>query len=152
MTGEELEGTSALNAPFVVRAAAAVQAVGGVYLLLSAVQLLTSIVFYGDAAPMQYANWVLGALGAIQAYLAIRVYRMQIPMVIASAVLAGVLCISVIAWVVLCIRFEIYSCMQLGSVLLEVTTVALLPFAIGPSQRASKARKALEDAGLDLGI
>lgn len=153
MSADETEGAAAaLNAPRVVRVAAAVQAVGGVYLVLSSVQLLTSFVFFGEAVLMQYANWALGALGATQAYLALRVYRMELPLVIASAVLAGLLSVAVLVWVAFSLRFTIFSCMQLGAVVLEIAAAGLLPFVIGPARRAGEARRKLEDEGLDLGM
>ena len=40
----------ALNPPLMVKAAAAFQAVSGIYLTASAFQMLTSIVFYGELA------------------------------------------------------------------------------------------------------
>jgi hypothetical protein len=58
----------------------------------------------------------------------------------------------VTAWVVANVVFAIFSCMQLGTLVFAWIAAALAPFTIRPIAAAARARKALEDQGLDLGL
>jgi uncharacterized membrane protein HdeD (DUF308 family) len=145
-------GLQSLDAPFVVRAAAAVQAVCGLYLLLSAVQLLTSIRFYGELVLVQYANWAFLVLGVAQVFVAAQTVRLRPPYGWVGTVLSGVVALAVTLWVGANVVFMIFSCMQVGTLVFAWAAAILSPFTIGPIARAAAVRRQLEDQGMDLGL
>jgi hypothetical protein len=152
MSERDEAGLQSLDAPFVVRAAAAVQAVCGLYLLLSAVQLLTSIRFYGEVVIIQYANWAFLALGVAQVFVAAQTVRVRPPYGWVGTVLSGLVALAVTLWVGANVYFTIFSCMQVGTLAFAWTAAILSPFTIGPIARAASVRKQLEDQGMDLGL
>jgi len=152
MSQEEDAGVSALNAPFVVRAAAGFEAVSGLYLLLSSIQLLTSITFYGELVLIQYANWAFLLLGVGQVFVAAQTVRVRAPYGVVGTVLSVVIALAVAVWIAANVYFTIFSCMQLGTLVFSWIAAILAPFTIGPIARAAAARKALEDQGMDLGL
>lgn len=141
-----------LDAPFVVRAAAAFQAVCGLYLALSAVQLLTSVRFYGEVVVIQYANWAFLVLGAVQVFVAAQTVRVRAPYGWVGTVLCFIVALLVSAWVAANVYFTIFSCIQLGTLVFAWIAAILSPFTIGPIRRAAVVRKQLEDQGMDLGL
>ena len=142
----------ALNPPLMVKAAAAFQAVSGIYLTASAFQMLTSIVFYGELAMLQYANWVLALFGILQVFLAAQTIRMRPTFTFIAVPFNIALALIVTLWIAISVHFAIFSVMQLGTLIFAWCAGALMPFTIGPARRASAARKALEAEGLDLGV
>lgn len=152
MSKDEEVSVAALDAPFVVRAAAGFQAVSGLYLLLSAVQLLTSVTFYGELVFIQYANWAFVVLGVAQVFVAAQTVRVRAPYGVVGTVLCAVVALAVTAWLAANVYFTIFSCMQLGTLVFSVVAAILAPFTIGPIRRAAAARKSLEDQGMDLGL
>ena len=145
-------GVAALNAPFLVRLAAGFQAVSGLYLALSAVQLLTSIRFFGELLFIQYMNWAFVVLAVLQIVSAAQVVRVRAPWGWLGTVLSMSIALMVSAWIAANVYFTIFSCMQLGTLFFSWTAAILAPFTIGPIAAAAKARKALEDQGMDLGL
>ncbi|GAB4213233.1 MAG: hypothetical protein OHK0013_36930 [Sandaracinaceae bacterium] len=141
-----------LDAPFVVRAAAAVQAVCGLYLLLSAVQLLTSIRFHGELVIIQYANWAFLALGVAQVFVAAQTIRVRPPYGWIGTALSALVALAVTLWIAANVYFMIFSCMQLGTLVFAWGAAVLSPFTIAPIARAASVRKQLEDQGMDLGL
>lgn len=142
----------ALNPPIMVKAAAAFQAISGIYLAASAFQMLTSIVFYGDLAMLQYANWALAVSGVFQVFLAAQTIRMRTTFTFIAVPFNILLAIIVAAWIATNVHFMIFSVMQLGTLIFTWCAGALMPFTIGPTRRAGAARRALEAEGLDLGV
>ncbi len=149
---EDASPERALEARPLVKATAAIQAVCGLYVGLSAVQLLTSLTFYGELLLVQYLNWALLALGASQVALAAGTLRLRGIQAIAAAVLAGILAPVVSAWAALNLSLAIFSCMQAGAVLLAWSAALLSPFAIPPARAADAARRKLAAEGMDLGM
>jgi hypothetical protein len=151
MDREEL-GFADLAPPFAVKLAAALHGVTGLYVGLSAVQLLISVVFFGPLELMQYLNWALVVLGALHVGIAARMIRMRSPWgavgLLAALFSAGL----VTGWVVASVSFAIFSCMQLGALALAWATLLAAPFALGPITRADAARKKLEEGGMGLGL
>ena len=143
---------AALAVPPAVKAAALLHGVSGIYVALSAIQLLVSVTFFGPLAVMQWLNWALVLVGVLHVAVAGRVYRMRRPW--GSVGLFGSLfsCGLVTGWVVANVSFAIFSCMQLGALALTWTTLAAAPFALGPIRRAEAARAKLAESGLDLGF
>jgi len=135
-----------------VKAAAAFQAVSGIYLTASAIQMLTSIVFYGDLALLQYANWALVLSGVFQVFLAAQTIRMRTTFTLIAVPFNIVLAFVVAGWIATNVHFMIFSVMQLGTLIFTWCAGALMPFTIGPTRRAGEARRALEAEGLDLGV
>ncbi len=152
MTDESEKEISALATPFVVRAAAALQAVSGLYLAISAIQLLVSLRFVGELAPIQYLNWAFIPLGVLQILAAARLLRMRAGWGWVALALALVVALGATSWVALNVFFGIFSCMQLGTVSFAWIALVLTPFTIGPLARASRARRALERDGMSLGL
>lgn len=143
---------SSLNTPFVVRVAAAFQAVSGLYLLLSAVQLLSSITFFGELVLIQYANWAFVPLALAQVLSAAQVVRVRAPWGWLGTGLSALIALAVTVWIAANVYFTIFSCMQLGTLVFAWVAAILAPFTIGPIAAAARARKALEDQGMDLGL
>ena len=152
MSEPDLSNVQALNAPFLVRVAAAFQLVSGLYLALSAVQLLLSVRFFGELVLVQYANWAFVPLGVLQVVSAAQVVRVRAPWGVRGTALSVSIALMVTAWVVANVVFTIFSCMQLGTLVFAWIAAALAPFTIRPIAAAARARKALEDQGLDLGL
>lgn len=152
MSENEDVGVGALNAPFIVRVAAAFQAVSGLYLALSAAQLLTSIVFFGELVFIQYLNYAFVPLAVLQIVSAAQVVRVRAPWGWVGTALSISIALMVSAWIAANVYFTIFSCMQLGTLVFSWIAAILAPFTIGPIAAASKARKALEDQGMDLGL
>jgi len=152
MTEREDANVQSLDAPMVVRAAAAFQAVCGLYLLLSAAQLLLSIQFYGELVVIQYANWTFLVLGVAQIFVAAQMVRVRAPYGWVGTVLGAVVALGVTAWIAANVYFTIFSCMQLGTLVFAWVAAILAPFTIQPIARAAAVRKQLEDQGMDLGL
>lgn len=152
MTDEQDVGVAALNAPFVVRVAAAFQAVSGLYLGLSAAQLLLSVRFFGELVFIQYANWAFVPLAVLQIVSAAQVVRVRAPWGVLGTALSVLIALMVSAWIAANVYFTIFSCMQLGTLIFAWIAAILAPFTIGPIAKAAEARKALEDQGMDLGL
>lgn len=148
----ETEATESLEASPLSKAAAAVQGVSGIYVALSAIQLLISLEFYGRLLLVQYLNWALLVLGVLQVYFALGTLRALYRSTIASAVLAGILAPTVLGWAVLNVWVAVFSCMQAGAIVLVASAAMLSPFAIGPAKRVEAVRKRLEAEGMDLGM
>ena len=135
-----------------VKAAAAFQAVSGIYLAASAIQMLMSgIVFYGELAWIQYATWMLVLAGCVQVFFAAQTIRMR-ALGLLAVPFSLVLALVVAGWVGMNVHFMIFSVMQLGTLCFSWSAAALVPFVLGPTRRAAQARRALEAEGLDLGI
>jgi hypothetical protein len=143
---------AALGAPTVVKAAALLHGASGIYVALSAIQLLISVTFVGPLTAMQWLNWALVLVGVLHVGLAGRLYRMRRPW--GTVGLFGSLfsCGLVTGWVVANVSFAIFSCMQLGALALAWANLAAAPFALGPIRRAEAARAKLAEGGVDLGI
>ncbi|MBX7196373.1 MAG: hypothetical protein K1X94_30245 [Sandaracinaceae bacterium] len=152
MSEKEEANITALDAPFVVRVAAAFQAVSGLYLVLSAAQLLSSIRFFGELQLMQYTNWAFVPLAVLQVVSAAQVVRVRPPWGVIGTVLSALIALAVTAWIAANVYFTIFSCMQLGTLVFAWIAAILAPFTIGPIARAGRARKALEEQGMDLGL
>lgn len=135
-----------------VRLAAGLHVVSGLYVLLSAVQLLTSIVFFGELELVQYLNWFLCLLGALQIVAGAQIIRMRTPWGVLGTALAVVVALTVTGWMVANISFQIFSCMQLGALVFAWAATMITPLTIGPIARASAARKKLEAGGMGLGL
>lgn len=149
---QEEPGFADLAPPLPVKAAAALHGVTGLYVALSAVQLLISVVFFGPLELMQYLNWALVLFGALHVLIAARMIRMRAPWgavgLLAALFTAGL----VTGWVVASISFAIFSCMQLGALVLAWGTLFASLFALGPITRAEAARRKLEEGGMGLGL
>jgi hypothetical protein len=152
MSDKEDANVTALNAPFVVRVAAAFQAVSGLYLALSAIQLLTSVLFYGELVIIQYTNWAFVPLALLQVVSAAQVVRVRAPWGVVGTALSVLIALMVTAWVAANVYFTIFSCMQLGTLVFAWIAAILAPFTIAPIAAAGRARKALADQGMDLGM
>ena len=135
-----------------VKAAAGFQAVSGIYLAASALQMLTSIVFYGDLEVLQYINWALALSGILQVFLAAQTIRMRTTFTFIAVPFNILLALVVAGWIATNVHFMIFSVMQLGTLIFSWCAAALMPFTIGPTKRAGEARRALEAEGLDLGV
>lgn len=139
-----------LDAPGVVKAAAALLGVAGLFTALAAVQLEISVMFYEPLA--QWSERALLVMGAASLGLATQVTRMRMPRTLAATVLAVVMAPATTAWLVYCVTSALFSLMQLGSVAASWGAALLLPFAIPATKRAADMRKKLADAGMDLGF
>lgn len=143
---------AALRVPFVVRVAAALQAVSGLYLLVSAIQLLISVRFFGELVLLQILNWVFVVVGLAQLFGAAQVVRLRAPYGWVASVLAALVALLSTVWVATNVYFMIFSCMQVGTVLFAWCAAILAPFTLKPIARASAARRALAKDGLELGL
>lgn len=149
---EEDANVTALNAPFIVRVAAAFQAVSGLYLLLSAGQLLMSVRFFGELVFIQYVNWLFVPLALLQVLSAARVVRVRAPWGWVGTILSVSLALMITGWIGANIYFTIFSCMQLGALIFAWIAAVLAPFTIKPIARAAEARRVLAEQGMDLGM
>jgi hypothetical protein len=147
----ENDDVRALEPGPLAKAAAAIQVVCGLYVVLSAVQLLISLEFYGPLTIVQHLNEALVALGVLQVWLAAGTYRVKLVHTAAAAVLAGLVAPVVTGWAVVCLAVEIFSCMQAGAVLLAWSAALLSPFVVGHARKAEVVRKKLAADGMDLG-
>ena len=89
----------ALNPSLMVKAAAGFQAVSGIYLAASALQMLTSIVFYGDLEVLQYINWALALAGILQVFLAAQTIRMRTTFTFIAVPFNILLALVVAGWI-----------------------------------------------------
>jgi hypothetical protein len=144
--------TESLEAPPLVKAAAAVQGVSGLYVALAAFQLLISLEFYGRLLVVQYLNWALLALGIVQLVFALGTLRARLRSAIVSTAIAWILAPTILGWAAVCISVSIFSCIQAGAILLVASAAMLSPFAIAGARKAEAVRKKLEAEGMDLGM
>jgi hypothetical protein len=143
---------SDLDPPLPVKLSATLHGVTGLYVGLSALQLLISVVFFGPVVVMQYLNYALLVVGVVHVLIAARLIRMRAPWG-AVGLMAGLFTAGLVTgWVVASISFAIFSCMQLGALVLAWGTLISAPFCITPITRADAARKKLEAGGIGLGL
>ena len=152
MAPREDTDVQSLDASTLVKAAAAMQALSGLFTGLGAVQLLISGQFVGDLRWAQYVVWALGALALASMALAAQVMRMRMPRTIVATIVAVVLAPGVTAWFAFCVSHSIFSLMQMVSLIASWLAAILLPFTLPATKRATEMRKRLSDAGLDLGF
>jgi hypothetical protein len=152
MPPREETDVQSLDASLLVKAAAATEALSGLFTGLGAVQLMISGDFVGDYRWAQYVVWTLGVLGLASLVLAAQVMRMRMPRTIVATCVALLLAPAVSAWFAFCVSHSIFSLMQLVSVVASWLAALLLPFALPATKRAGEMRKRLADAGLDLGF
>ena len=141
-----------LDASALVKAAAAAEALSGLFTGLGAVQLLISGEFEGDYRWAQYVVWALGMAGLASVVLAAQVMRMRLARTVTATTVAVLLAPAASVWFAFCVMNSIFSLMQLISLIASWAAAVLLPFALPATQRASVLRKRLSDAGLDLGF
>jgi hypothetical protein len=151
MTTKDDSDLAALGATWMVKAAAIVHAVSGLFTVLGVVQL-AGLVFFGEYEPLNAAKWGLAALGALAIVLATRLVKMRMRWTIAATLLALVLAPLATAWLVLCVSVGAYSLMQSAAAGASWLAVVLLPLAIPDTRRASSARTRLAASGLDIGL
>ena len=152
MTGADEPGFSDLAPSLAVRGAAGLHVVSGLYVLLSAVQLLTSVVFFGALWMVQVLNWALIVMGVAQIAVGAQLIRMRTPWAVIATVFGFALALLVTGWMIANVAFTIFSCMQLGALVFAWSAAMLSPLTIGAVARASQARKKLEEGGMGLGL
>ncbi len=152
MAPREDTDVQSLDASAIVKAAAAVEALSGLFTGLGALQLMISGQFVGELRWAQYAVWALGLAGLASLVLASQVMRMRMGRTLVAMLTALALAPAVMAWFAFCVAHEIFSFMQMISVLASWAAALALPFTLPATKRASEMRKRLSDAGLDLGF
>jgi hypothetical protein len=152
MSDEDEGGYADLAPSITVRLAAGLHAVSGLYLALSAVQVLISARFFGPLAWLQYLNWTLLFVGVGQIYVGAQLVRMREPYGVVAVVLGFVVALLVTGWVVANVSFTVFSCMQIFALLFAWGAALASTLAVGPVKRAAAARKRLEAGGMDLGL
>lgn len=151
-TTSDEPGFGDLAPTIAVRGAAGLHVVSGLYLLLSAVQLLTTVVFFGELWLVQVLNWALIPMGIGQIIVGAQLIRMRTPWAVVATVVGFLIALLVTGWMIANVAFTIFSCMQLGALIFAWSAAMLSPLTIGAVARASKARKKLEEGGMGLGL
>lgn len=133
-----------------VKAAAALGGMSGAIAVLTGLQFTTSGSFY--EAAYNVVPWALTALGAVQLGLALLVLRNHFGATIGASGIGVLVALVAVGWAVLASTSGFLSCMAIALVPLAGSAAIVSPFALGPTKRASDAKKRLQDAGIELGF
>ena len=142
---------AALGATGLVKAAALVQAVSGLFTLLGVVQL-AGATFFGAYAPLTQGKWALGALGLLAMVLGARLVKMRMQRTAAAALLAIVLAPLATGWLLLCASAGALSLMQSAAAGASWLALLLVLLSIPDTRRADAARARLAASGMDIGM
>jgi hypothetical protein len=148
---EEDKDIAALSATGIVKAAAVMHAVSGLFTVLGVVQL-AGATFYGAYAPLTQGKWGLAALGILAIALGTRIVKMRFAWSIAATLLAFALAPLSTAWLLLCASAGALSLMQSAAAGACWLAALLVPLSIPDARRADEARTRLAKSGLDLGL
>jgi hypothetical protein len=139
-----------LDPPLAVKAAAALQAICGVLIAVTGVQLFFFVDFYSPWLDLvKYAFFVTGVL---QLVVASRVYRARLWAAYAGAALGVAIALVILAWNLFSMLNVGFSCVASVSAPLAMLTALVAFFAIGPTHKVAQARARLADQGMDLGV
>lgn len=139
-----------LQPTLVVKLAAAITGVFGLFACLGGLQPATSLVF--NALWLALVVWGLVLAGAAQVVLAFMLVRNRAWVAIAATVLAPVTLILTLVWGVVALGAGGFGCPNLLAIPLGIASCILAPLTIGPARRASAARQRLSDQGVELGM
>ncbi|MCB9594174.1 MAG: hypothetical protein H6719_15690 [Sandaracinaceae bacterium] len=138
----------AAEPPILVKAAAVAQALTGLFVTLTGVQVL------GVTWRAEWANYVPPALcvmGALAIFFAAMQYRARAWAGIASAINGGLLGLLMVGWLFYTFT-TVLSCMMYLAIPLSGLSAILNLVSIGAILRTAQARQRLSDRGLDLGL
>ena len=133
----------------VTKVAAALLGGAGGLAALSWLQLTGARVFDPVARAVL---WVVLAAAVIEIALAYGVMKARLGAAIAGEVVALIGAGAVGYWLYFSIANQFFSLMQVMAMLVHVTAVLAIPFAIPALKRAATARAKLRDEGLELGF
>lgn len=133
----------------VVKLAAAVQALTGVFVGLSGLQLV-GIVFYRHPI-LNALPWTLMISGVALIVIAARVFRARAWAAIAGVVIAPALALLLGFWAIYSFG-DVFSCVLMLAIPLTLIATGLGALAIGPVRRATEARERLDAQGFNLGL
>lgn len=134
--------------PILVKLAAAVQALAGLFVALSGFQVL-DVTWRAE-----WANFVppfLVVMGLSSIGLGAMQYRARTWAAFASAIVAGLVALAMLGWLFYTFT-SVVSCIQYLAVPLSGLSAILALVAIGPIRRTAEARQRLSDRGLNLGL
>lgn len=150
MTLEADSDLSRLDAPLVVKLAAAVSGVAGLFACLGGLQPATSLIF--RELWLAAVVWSLVAAGAAQLVLGFMLVRNRAWVAVGATVLAPITLLLSLGWAVFALSNGAFSCLNVLAVPLGIGATILAPLSIGPARRATAARQRLADQGVDLGL
>lgn len=134
----------------IVKVAASLQALCGLFWGLAGLQTVLSIRF---RSPIVSAMpWVMIVGGIAMIWLGAKIYRAHGTAAVAGAVLGAVCGIGMASWFVGTMMLGVFSCISLLVMPLALGACVTAVLAIAPSRRASAARRRLSEQGLDLGL
>jgi hypothetical protein len=151
MADEDVGDISLLGTTWLVKAAATVQGVSGLFVVLGVLQLAGSV-FFGGYEPLNVGKWALAALGAIAIVVGARLTKMRVGATVAAIVVALVLAPLAVAWLALCVSAGVYSLMHSAAAGVSCLAAVLVPLTIRDVRRAAAVRAKLAASGLDLGL
>ena len=140
----EVAGTPSGN----VKAAVVCTIMGGLFLLLTGVQLL-GMVFRADW--MNIPKYAFLGVGALLVGLSVRMFRGRVMAAVGASVLTPVACLAAALWFIVTFGSVMSLMNVLAVVMLGVATL-LQWLALSDVRRMSAARQRLADDGLSLGL
>lgn len=134
----------------IVKVAASLQALCGLFWGLAGLQTVLSIRF---RSPIVSAMpWLMLVGGIAMIWLGSQIYRARGPAAVAGAVLGAVCALGMASWFIGTMMLGVFSCIALLVMPLGLGACVTGALAIAPSRRASAARRRLSAQGLDLGL
>jgi len=133
-----------------VKVAASLQALCGLFWALAGLQSVVSLTFrspFVGAMP-----WLMIVGGIAMIALGAKIYRAHGTAAIAGAMLGAVCALAMASWFIGTMMIGVFSCISLLVMPLALGACITAVLAIGPSRQASAARQRLADQGLDLGL
>ncbi len=150
-TGEERSvdtDIQLVEPPILVKLASIAQAMTGVFVGLTGLQLVGT---HWRAAWANYASYGLLFLGAATIGMAAMQYRARGWSAIGSMVLGVVTALSMLGWFFYVLT-DVLSCVMWLAVPLSCFSVILSAVSVGPILSTAAARRRLADRGMDLGL
>ncbi len=138
-----------VNGTSLNRGASAITAIGGLLTALLGAQLLE---LNFRVAAMNAIPYVWIIVGVTLILLATRLYRARRIATLASAAVAGVSVVLLLAWAIYGFSRGIISCLAFLAPATLMLATLFCAFAIKPAIKAEAARKRLSDEGIELGF
>lgn len=139
-----------LAAPMVLKLAAAISGVAGLFACLGGLQPATSLIFREPWPKILVWSLVFG--GAAQVILGFLLVRNRESVAIAASILAPLMVLMSAVWLFFALANGAFGCPNLLAIPLGLAAAILSPMSIGPARRASAARRRLSDQGVELGL
>lgn len=139
-----------LAAPMVVKLAAAISGIAGLFACLGGLQPATSLIFR-ELWP-RLLVWSLVFGGAGQVVMAFLLVRNREWVAIAASVFAPLMLVMSAMWLFFALANGAFGCPNILAIPLGLAAAILSPMSIGPARQASAARRRLSDQGIELGL